>query len=48
MGNGPSQKEDASKRYLHPIVTGALFTTAKTRSNLNVHQQVKTGNGNVA
>ena len=48
MGDGPSQKEDASKRYLHPNVTAALFTTAKTRSNLNVHQQVKTGNGNVA
>ena len=45
MGDGPSQKEDASKRYLHPNVTAALFTTAKTRSNLNVHQQAKMGKG---
>ena len=40
-GHISEEKESAnSKRYMHPMPTAALSTTAKTWSNPNMHQQV--------
>ena len=33
------EKTIIPKKYMHPMFTAVLFTIAKKRSNLNIHQQ---------